>query len=766
MKNSNIIERKYCRAQTILSGWTTKSIAPNATVFPNWIEGVDFFWYEREFVDGKQYRLVDARRKTNDVAFDHEALADALSEMVKESVSANDLPIKNIEITFNPKSIRFRAFGQYWVFDPSSRKCSKIDPPLDYLISPDGRYGAFRRDSDVWIKILASGEEYALTEDGESNLIYGANAYRAHDTGLDAVWSPDSARLMTFKLDMRRVKTLPVVHHVPADGSLRPTIDLVKTPYHSDEDIKEYRIVAIDVEAVVVQEADYVQIPAARHLRSFYSSDFSWWGSDSRRAYFIHMDRYFKKVRVVEFDTHTGMTRTLFEETSDTPIDLCLNQDDAPSLMPLTATSELIWYSQRSGWAHLYLYDLNSGVLKNTITHGDWIVTGILHFDACRREVLIQTAGRIPDRDPYYRDLVVVNIDTGKLTEIISSDHHYFVSSAKDAISHGAKHFFGRDVGQGPSPCGNFIVVTKSRADQPSSSLLLDRTGKQILELELTDTSALPKGWQWPEPVKLLGADGETDIYGLVYRPSDFSPENSYPIISDIFSATESPWVPKGSFHAGTYYFGLPYYSAASLAELGFIVVQIDGRGTPLREKKFTDEGYGWFEASNNLADHVAGIQQLAERYPYMDIDRVGAYAASGGFGAVHAAFSYPDFYKVSVQALCYDGRLMTNIWGDKHEGPALSSPHHQYPEARAANLSGKLLLMHGMLDQNCPPAVLFRLVEALQAANKDFDMLLLPRLGHGFSNYLLRRGWDYLVRNLLDVEPPKEFELSTPSGC
>lgn len=766
MKNRNTMECKYGRAQSILSGWTTKSIAPNATVFSNWIHGSECFWYEREVIGGKEYRLVNAGAQTNDAAFDHEALASALSEVTNELVSVKDLPINNVEITLSPKTVKFRAFNKHWIFDSVSKKCCKTDSPLDYKVSPDGKYGAFRRDNNVWIKILSTEEEYALTTDGEPNFIYGANAYRAHDRGLDAAWSPDSKRLMTFKLDMRRVKSLPVVDHVPEDGSLRPTMELIKTPHHSDEEIKEYRIVAIKVEEGEVQEADYSQIPAARHLRSFYSSDFSWWGSDSRRGYFIHMDRYFKKVRVLEFDTHTGVTKVLFEESADTPIDLCLNQDDAPTLMPLPATNELIWYSQRSGWAHLYLYDLNSGAIKNTITQGDWIVTGVLHFDANRREALIQTAGRITGRDPYYRDLMLVNIDTGKISELVSSDHHYFVSSDKDAISHGAKHFFGRDVGAGISPSGNFVVVTRSRADQPSTSLLLDRGGNQMLELETTDISALPEAWQWPEPVKLLAADGKTDIYGLVYRPSDFSPEKSYPIVSDIFSATESPWVPKGSFHAGTYYFGLPYYSAASLAELGFIVVQIDGRGTPFRNKAFSDEGYGWFEASNNLADHVAGIRQLAERYPYMDIDRVGAYAASGGFGAVHAAFNYPDFYKVSVQAMFYDGRLMTNVWGDKHEGPESASLDYQYPEAIAGNLKGKLLLMHGMMDQNCPPAVMFRLVEALQAANKDFDMLVLPRLGHGFSNYLLRRGWDYLVRHLLDEESPKEFRLSTPIGC
>ena len=259
----------------------------------------------------------------------------------------------------------------------------------------------------------------------------------------------------------------------------------------------------------------------------------------------------------------------------------------------------------------------------------------------------------------------------------------------------------------------------------------------------------------------MKAADGKTDIYGLVYRPSDFSPEQSYPVVSDVFSTPDFPWVPKGSFSNNIVY-GKGYMRAAALAELGFIVVQIDGRGASFRDKAFQDTSYGWIESASCLEDHIAGICQLAERYPFMDLTRVGINSLAGGTGAVQALLQHPDFYRVGVARQIHDSRLMaTSMWSDMFEGLAGPDASRAYPEAYADKLQGPLLITAGMLDGCTLPSTAFRVIGALQKANKSFDMLVLPNLGHDFTGYAKKRQWDYFVTHLLGEMPPEDFKLS-----
>lgn len=769
---NSAMQARYQRSEELMQGiWNNKFVL-NGTVFPTWIAESDCFWYEREAKASKEYRLVNANAETNQTAFDHHALASALSDVAKQEVSEDNLPLNKVAIdldltTLNPVEVCFDAFGKRWRFDIASAKCVAINGlPQGEIVSPNGRYSAFLRDYNLWIRDEQSNQEHALTKDGEEFFVYAitGDAWGGPiDSGLQIKWSPDSRRIFTVQRDTRQVKTLPVVHHVPQDHTLRPTVEHIKIAYPGDEHIPEYRLLAIDVESATIKNAHYPTVPVGRNGWGFFGkAGLGWWAADSKRAYFVDQGRGEKIIRVVEFDTNTGATRILFEETSDTHINVSVNSEDYPPFFPIPETNELVWWSERSGWAHLYLYDLNTGALKNTISNGHWQVRDVIHFDAKRREVFVQTAGRVEKRDPYYRDLVRINIDIGEINELISSDHEIVTVSQKGEVFMFA---YGRDVEMagGVSPSGEFAVITRSRADELPVSLLVDRNGREVLELEAANIPALPNNWQWPEPVKLVAADGETDIYGLVFRPSDFSPEQSYPVISHVFNTPEIHWVSKGSFTNGVAN-GWPYLDAAALAELGFIVVQIDGRGTTYRHKAFHDECYGWFESASKLEDHVAGIQQLAERYNYMDLSRVGITAhTTGGSGGVQGLLQYPDFYKVGVQTMFHDSRLMPGpMMGDKYEGVSGPAPDHKYPEALAENLQGKLLLTGGMLDYITPPATMFRLVEALQKANKDFDMVLLPNVGHACSSYLIRRAWDYLVRHLQEVDPPRSFKLTS----
>ena len=770
---------RYERAKALMQGnfkFKTGETVPNSLLFPVWIKGTNSFWYERRLKDGKEFRLVNAETSSNQRAFDHNVLAKALSDAAGQPVNAKHLPINDlnsqitatIEMTLNPLTLKFTAFGQRWEFLEESGFLKKLDQfPTNYIVSPDGQQVAFTRDYNIWIRDLASNEERALTADGEEFFQYAipgsiwGNSGLIAIAGIQAIWSPDSKRLFTVQLDQRQVKTVGVVSHVPTDGSPRPQTCFRKLAFPDDTHVECYRLLTIDIETPRTQDVTYHRVPTTYAGNGgFFENSLGWWNADSQRAYFVDVDRYYKYARVVEFHADSGNTTILFEETSTTRIDLTMGACDKAHLIPLPETNELLWYSDRSGWSHYYLYDLKTGELKNTVTSGQWQVRDIIHFDAKRRELFVTTSGRIKDRDPYYRDLVRVNIDTGKITTLISSDHEYISVSPKDLIQT-LNGYAGTSCGV--SPLGDYAVVTRSRVDQIPENYLLDRNGEKILDLESADISGLPENWQWPEPVKMKAADGKTDIYGVMFRPSDFSPEKYYPVIDQSFIAYPHPIACKGSF-ANSIVLGGQYFQAAALAELGFIVVQIDGRGSRYRGKAFWDESYGDINSISNIDDHVSGITQLAERFTFIDLERVGICGLNmGGNGVLEGLLKHPDFFKVGAAGQLYDTKVMGANWGDFDEG---NNPHkdEKYPEERVSNLKGKMLLMVGMQDY-VPPAVTFRVVEALQRANKDFDLIVEPNWGYAASSYQIRRAWDYLVKHLQGEQPPKEFNLIDTIG-
>ncbi|MDC0003305.1 S9 family peptidase [Porticoccaceae bacterium] len=759
------MEARYQRANTLLQGVFTSKLVQNDILFPHWIAQSDCFWYVRALKNGKHYRLVDASIATNEPAFDHHSLARALAEAVERDINEENLPIDNVEIKLSPLQVLFTAFDKRWLFEPDATVFREVDTlPEHWLISPDGRQALFTRDFNLWVRDLNSGEERALSKDGQEDFAY---AVEGESFGfpitrrVQACWSPDSRRVFAVQCDNRQVKTMPVLQHVPLDGSMRPKVSHYKIALPSDSHASEYHLLTIEVATGKIQRACYPGIPVLNSGWGYFDIGFGWWATDSRRAYFVDQTRDHRIIKVVEYNTDSGETRVLFTETSTTNLSLAPSTFDYPLLLPLPETGELVWWSERTGWGHLYLYDLETGTLKQVVTQGDWLIREVLQFDAERRELLVQTSGRVAERDPYYKDLCRVHIDSGELTSLVSSDHDYFVATGISIHVREAQ-FLGFEAGTsaGISPSGDFVIMTRSRADEVSTSLLVDRQGKELLNIETADIANLPPGWQWPEPVKLRAADGKTDIYGLVYRPSDFSPEHSYPILVCGYHAELHPSVPKGSFSNGSWLLGAQYFHAIALAELGFVVMQIDSRGTPYRDKAFMDDSYGHTRIGCNLDDEIAGIRQLATRYPYLDLDRVGIICPLAGPGAVWALLKHPEFYKVGVTGEHYDWRVSSTLSSDKFDGPLEADATYQFPEHLVDNLSGKLLLMSGMLNPGNPVAGTFRLVDALQRANKDFDMLLLPQGHHCAGNYQLRRAWDYLVKHLLGMEPPKEFNL------
>lgn len=478
----------------------------------------------------------------------------------------------------------------------------------------------------------------------------------------------------------------------------------------------------------------------------FFGAGRGWWDADSRHTYLIYVENESRSTSLVRWDSHTGAATVLIHEATERSFNPIPISHIKTPILPLPQSNELIWYSERGGWAHLYLYDLRSGRLKNPITGGNWVVRNVLHFDAGRRELIIQTAGRIKGRNPYYCDICRVNIDSGELTEVLSTDHEYVVMDQASRMA--ARDFDARGV----SPSGRYVVTTRSRVDQAPVSLLLDRNGREQLKLETADLFNLPKNWRWPEPVMLKTADGASDLYGIVFRPSDFDPAKSYPVLDCTYAYS----APVGAFTNNLTGNG-HYFSVAAYAELGFIAVMFNNRGN--RANGLRGAAYSSYDNPDlpayNKEDCVAGIRQLAKGYPYMDLNRVGV----TDFGSVPASLTgvlvYPDFYKVGVS---FNANADARLFAGMETGVT----GHPVYEQLAGNLRGKLLLAHGMLDDVQPVSMLFRVVEALQKANKTFDMLLLPNVGHNPDSYVIRRAWDYLVTHLLGAEPPGDFKLTS----
>jgi len=743
---------RYRRAEAVEQ--LANPMALNAQVRPHWIGDSNHFWYTRTRDSSTEYRRVSASAATNTEAFDHKNLAAALGKATGESISESALPISNLKFG-KAAVVSFDAFDKRWQFDGELKNIERSTFPRHWLLSPDGKQAVFLQDHNLWLHDLESGTEKALTTDGVEyhsyaiqpegrNLVDGLGVPKDAITSPEAMWSPDSRQLLTVQLDERKVGTMPSILYVPQDGTMRPKIVENKYSLSGDKNIAEYRFLIIDIESGHEIKADYAPVEDSFIWHGVFSGNRAWWSGDSKTAYFLDMARGQKSVRVVEMMADTGQTRALFEEHAKTYLEIGHGFEAPTVLIPILATDELIWFSQRSGSAHLYLYDLKTGELKNPITSGDWSIRDALYFDADNREVIVQIMGRVEGRDYYYREIARVHVDSGEMKLIASSDHDYEMYN---------------DYG-GPgslSPDGQYVVVTYSRVDTAPVTELRNKDGDVILTLETMDESYLPENWQWPEPVKTIAADGKTPIYGAIFRPTDFDPEKSYPVLDFCHSNSFFAAVPK---HA----FSLFYYEiAAALAELGMIVVMMDGRGTCFRDKAFRDYGYDNFQENGGIVDRVAGIKQLAERYPYMNLNRVGIFDFDGSNAGVTGLLAFPDFYQVGVAGSIYDPRLVKQ--GEVYSGLTTEEKRNQVViwDDVIHNLRGKLFIITGLRDKYFHPSATFQLTDALIKANKDFEHLVHPNGSHAWRQINSRRRiWDYLVRHLLGDSPPSGFKLIT----
>jgi len=628
--------------------------------------------------------------------------------------------------------------------------CKTTQPPTGEsrsrlgVTSPDGKKTAFIRNWNLWVRDAATGKEVQLTKDGVKDFGYATdNAGWTRSDRPIVRWSPDSKKIATFQQDERNVGEMYLVD----TGVGHPKLQAWKYPLAGDQILPMlHRVVVDTVSGAVVR----FKMPPDFHRSSLCDdiacrnnewSDVQWDNASSMVA-FVSTSRDHRREQLRVANAATGDVKDILEESVNTFFE---SGNDRVNWRYLPASNEVIWFSERENWGQLYLYDLKTGREKHRITSGEGNVTQLLRVDEKNRVLYFLAVGKEKGRDPYFRHFYRIDFDGRNLQLLTPADADHDVT---------------------PSPDGDYFVDAYSTPDTPPVAELRNASGKLILPLETADlTRLVAAGWKPPQPITVKARDGVTDLYGLLYKPTNLDPAKKYPIVNHVYPGPQT-----GSVGART--FSSARGDAQALAELGFVVVEIDGMGTPWRSKSFHEAYYGNM-GDNTLADQVAGMKQLAARYPWIDLDRAGIYGHSGGgYAAAGAMLHYPDFFKVGIsEAGNHDNRNYEDDWAEKWQGLLRSNPDgttnydNQANQLVAKNLKGKLLLAHGTMDPNVPPSNTLLLVNELIKANKDFDLLMLPNRNHSFGNepYMVRRRWDYFVKHLLGAEPPHEYQLKPP---
>jgi dipeptidyl aminopeptidase/acylaminoacyl peptidase len=738
----------YARAERFL-GYSTTPLVFGASVRPVWLTG-DRFWYRNAVPEGAEFVLVDPVRRTRERAFDHARLAAALSQAADTTLDAFHLPFQAFVFSADGRSITFDALRRHWTCGVGGDACS--GEPLrrerslpNAVLSPDSTKAAFIRDYNLWARDVATGRETQLTTDGAQDFSYATdNAGWTKSDRPIVLWSPDSRKIATFQQDERGVGMMYLVRTQPA----HPALEQWHYPLPGDSIVTTIQRVIIDLDGPrtirLRMAPDQHRSTLCDHIVCGGGWADVYWSPDATRLVFVSTSRDHRVENLRVADAATGELREVYEERV---ADFFESGYNKVNWQPLWATNELLWYSERSDWGHLYLYDLATGQLKNPITSGNWKVLQVLRVDEASRTIFFTAAGREPG-DPYFRRLYSVRMDGTRLQLLTPEDGDHEVALAPD---------------------GRYFTDTYSKPDVPPVTLLRDATGRTLLTVQTADISRLlATGWKPPLPFTVKARDGRTDLFGLLFRPTDFDSTRRYPIVNNIYPGPVGSSVGSRSFSAAR-------GDCQALAELGFVVIQLDGMGTQLRSHSFMAAYYGDM-GDNGLPDQVAGMRQLAQRYRWIDLDRAGIWGHSGGgFASADAILRYPDFFKVAVsQAGNHDNGQYEDDWGEKWQGLLTTRPDggtsydNQANHLLAANLRGKLLLAHGTTDDNVPPYSTLLLVDALIRANKDFDLLLLPNRRHGFSSepYMMRRRWDYFVRHLMGAEPPAGYEFHPPAAA
>ena len=742
----------YARAEKNL-GATTAALVSGSVGRPSWLDD-GRFWYRTTVANGSSFFVVDPGKKSREPIFDQARLAAALAAASGGRVEGNRLPFFAFELSKDSRSITVPLQTRRYTCDLQQYRCTAADSspgnaraPQNSSVSPDGKLAAYIKDYNLWVRDLATGKESQLTTDGIKDFGYATdNAGWTHSDRPVLTWSPDSKQIATFQHDGRGVRDMYLV----STNVGTPKLDAWKYPMPGDSVI--FRISRVIIHLLPNGGAHVLRLnmPPDAH-RSTVSDhvscggqicDVQWYPDGSHLA-FISSSRDHKTAWFRVADANTGEVKTLFEEKSATQVGDASLTENLWRVLP--ASNELIWWSQKDNWTHLYLHDLTTGKLKNRITTGDGNVEEVVRVDEKARTIYFMGQGKEAGRDPYFQHLYKIGFDGRGQTLLTPENANHVVTM---------------------SPDGKYFVDSYSTPAVPPVTVLRDGAGRMVQTLEKADISRLvATGWRPPKQVTMKARDGKTDIYGLMFTPSNLDSTKKYPIIDYIYPGPQSGSVGSRSFSPAR-------GDHQALAELGFVVVAIDGMGTPGRSKAFADTYYGNM-GDNTIPDQVAGIKELAKVYKFIDVDKVGIWGHSGGgFATASAMFKFTDFFDVGIaESGNHDNRNYEDDWGERYQG-LLQKDGTTDNYASAANqtyakdLKGKLMLVHGEMDDNVPPYNTQLVVDALVKAGKDFDLLMLPHAKHGYgvdNNYVMRRRWDYFVKNLQGAEPPKEYQIGKP---
>jgi dipeptidyl-peptidase 4 len=793
-----------------------RDMVHSTTVQPRWIDGAERFWYEWENADGKSYYLVDPERGTRSQLFDNDRMAAELTRITLDPWDGQHLPIRSIRF-IDPDTFQFDVESsqdesaevaddeederdeeqeqdqeddsrdrdktkkkvhhfEFTVSTQTLRELENYEAPDNHpswaSVSPDGQTVVFAKHDNLWMmnasdyaRILdarrgESGddaddaeddvevEETQLTTDGEAFYSYVANSSGRGETNVSheedkddrkrasISWSKDSRRLALVRRDQREVGDLWVVH---VTGNDRPELETYKYDMPGEEHVTQSEIVIYDLESMtsvtvdddpwkdqgmsVANDQQFVYPDSEEPRRALWLSD------NSDELFFVRNSRDRYRTDFMVADAATGSVRPIIEDRLNTYM-------ETRQTVRL-ANGELLWWSERDGWAHVYRYAAD-GTLMNRLTEGPWHVDGIVGVDEARGYVFLTGQGREGGEDPYYQHLYRVNLDGSGLTLLNSGDYENRFSMSESR---------------------RFFVNSYARVNTVPMSSLRDASGAKILDLEVADFSALEQtGYAFPEPFVAEAADGFTDIYGVIYRPYDFDPEKSYPVVAYVYPGPQTESVSK--------FWSTNQYEQA-LAQFGMIVVTLGNRGgNPDRSKWYHNYGYGDLR-DYGLDDKKAVLEQLGDRFDYIDMDRVGIYGHSGGgFMSTAAMLVYPDFFKVAVSSSGnHNNDVYNRNWSETHhgvkeviddEGEVSFEFDIETNSDLAANLKGNLLLTTGDIDNNVHHAGTFRMAEALIRANKRFDFFVFPGQRHGYGNMSDYWFWlraEYFVEHLLGVD-------------
>lgn len=697
----------------------------------HWTENNNL-WYANNTKKGTEYLLVNTKQQKQIEAFDHNRLAQSLSKILGKEVTSSGLPIDNLEFSKDLSTLIFTTDTLKISCDLNTYQLSKLKggykKPVkkeDYwgdnfnelgnkpVGSPDSLRIAFIKNYNLYTKNKKTKEEIQLSFDGSKGFYYSSYMQ----------WSPDSQKIMAYKVRPGEEHKIYFVESSPKD-QLQPKLQT--RDYLKPGDQLPFK----SPQLFLVASKKQIPISTEMFQEQFELGSIEW-KEDSSGFTFEFNQRGHQVYRVLEANATDGKVKVLIEETSPTFVEY----SGKKYRFDAKKSKEIIWASERDGWNHLYLYDANTGKVKNQITKGNWPIRGVIKVDESLRQIYFTASGLDKDQDPYLLHYCRIDFDGKNFKRLTTENGNHKVSF---------------------SPDYQFYVNQYSRVDMPPITLLKKTNNKTILELQQADITALQQtGWRTPEVFTSKGRDGKTDIWGIIVRPTTFDPKRSYPIIEYIYAGPQDSFVPKN--------FQPYYWAMSSLAELGFIVVQIDGMGTSNRSKAFQDVCWKNLK-DGGFPDRKLWMKAAAAKYPYMNIDKVGIHGTSaGGQNAAAALVFNSDFYDVAVSSCgCHDNRMDKMWWNEQWMGYPVGPEYEACSNtANAAQLNGNLMLILGELDDNVDPASTMQFANALIKANKNFELVTVPGMAHSAGGaFGEQKRRDYFVKHLMGVTPPSWDEI------